>query len=548
MELHQNQIANFLAREYLFMDLNEEQLKEIARHFQPVRRLKGKMLFKQGNRPGYFYILYQGRVSVSQRNGKQVRQQYSLGPGDFFGEGAMLKGGQRKNTAAVLEDSTLLRMAPADFQWMMKAYPRMRSILEQVNYSRTLASKRDFSWLKERETIFLISRKHQVFLWLSLILPIFLGLLSLAALIAPVIQFGASWTWMALAAGVLGLFAALLWGWWNWANWENDYFVVTNWRVLWLEKVIFLYESRREARLDKVQSNNVTRPFFGRLLDYGSINVNTYTGNVAMQRVTKPGLIAAYVDGLKERAKVISTEDENQAIQQELRQAYDLHIHPEEQDILLVKGPPKKEKKKKPPGYFRESFQTFLLLRYEREGVITYRKHWFVLVRKNLLPTVVLLVLVALVVGLGVEGSLTGIALGGGLCLGSLFLLVIAWITYNYLDWSNDLYQLTPEFIRELERKPLGEELVNSAKLENILSIEHERGNFIRIVLDFGTVTINVGDRQFTFNDVKDPSMVHQEIAGHQDAWNVHKREIEDQRQREKLANWFTTNYDIEPG
>jgi hypothetical protein len=121
-------------------------------------------------------------------------------------------------------------------------------------------------------------------------------------------------------------------------------------------------------------------------------------------------------------------------------------------------------------------------------------------------------------------------------------------MTYNYLDWSNDLYQLTPEFIRELERKPLGEELVNSAKLENILSIEHERGNFIRIILDFGTVTINVGDRQFTFNDVKDPSQVHQDIAGYQDAWNVHKRELEDQRQREKMARWFTTNYDVERG
>lgn len=547
MELHQSQIANFLAREYLFMGYDEEQLKEIAGRFKPVRRLKGKVLFQQGNRPGYFYILYQGRVSVSQRSGKQVRQQYSLGPGDFFGEGSMLKGGMRKNTATVRQDSTLLRMAHTDFRWMMKEYPRMRTILEQVNYSRTLASKRDFSWLKERETIFLVSRKHTVFLWMSLILPILLGLLSLAALVAPIIQFGATWTWMALAAGMLGLFAALLWGWWNWANWENDYFVVTNWRVLWLEKVIFFYESRREARLDKVQSNNVTRPFFGRLLDYGSININTYTGKVSMQRVNKPGLIAAYVDGLKERAKVVSSEDENQAIQQELRQAYELHIHPEEQDIHLVKGPPRKENKKK-PGYFLESFRTFLQLRYEREGVITYRKHWFVLLRKNLLPTVVLLVLVALVAGLGLEGSLTSIALGGGLCLGSLFLLVIAWMTYNYLDWSNDLYQLTPEFIRELERKPLGEELVNSAKLENILSIEHERGNFIRILLDFGTVAINVGDRQFTFNDVKDPSQVHQDIAGHQDAWNVHKRELEEQRQREKLANWFTTNYDIEPG
>jgi hypothetical protein len=205
-------------------------------------------------------------------------------------------------------------------------------------------------------------------------------------------------------------------------------------------------------------------------------------------------------------------------------------------------------KKKKPPNYFIESFQTFLQLRYERDGVITYRKHWFVLLRKNILPFVLLLVLIALVAGLGIEGSLTSIALGGGLCLMSLFMVVIGWLTYNYLDWSNDLYQLSLDFIREVERKPLGEEMVNSAKLENILSIEHERGNIIRIILDFGTVSINVGDRQFTFNDVKDPSQVHQDIANFQDALNQRKREAEDKRQREQMAHWLTVNYDIEPG
>lgn len=548
MELFLVQVANLLAREYLFMGLGEDELRELARRFQPVRRRKGKVLFAQGNQPGYFYIVYQGKVVVSSRSGKTSHQQYVLGTGDFFGEGALLDSSVRKNTATVQEDAILLRMAPADFRRMLEDYPRMKTILEETNYSRRLAARRDFSWLKESETIYLISRKHVLFMWMSLLFPIALGLLSMLAMIAPLIQPGAAWTWLMLAGGLLGMFAAMLWGWWNWANWENDYFVVTNWRVLWLEKVIGFYESRREARLDKVQSNNVTRPFFGRILNYGSININTFTGKIAMDRVSNPGLIATYVDGLKERARVVTGENESQAMKQELQQAYDQMMNPADQDIKLVKGPPKKVIKQKQPGYFSEAFQTFLQLRYEREGVITYRKHWFVLLRKNLLPFIILLVLIALIAGLGIEGSLTQIALGGGLCVMSLFMAVIAWMTYNYLDWSNDLYQLSPEYIRELERKPLGEELVNSAKLENILSIEHERGNFIHVVLDFGTVAINVGDRHFTFNDVKNPGQVHQDIANYQDAFNQRKREDEENRQRQQMSRWFTANYDVEKG
>ena len=546
MEPYLVQVVNLLAREYPFMGLDEEQLNDIANRFQVVHRRKGKEIYHQGKPASNFYIIFQGRVSISHQSRKQSRELYVLAAGDFFGQSALLSGGTRKETASVLEDATLLWLSKADFSKLLKDYPTIKTIFKETTRSRALAIKRDFSWLKDRETVFLISRKHVVFMLLALIFPALLGILSLLAMAVPFLQLGISWTWLMFVGGVFGVFAALLWGWWNWANWENDYFVVTNWRVLWLEKVIALYESRREARLDKTQSTNTTKPFFGRILDYGTIQINTYTGKISMSRVDRPGMIASYVDGLKERAKVVSLEADQHAIENELKQAYQLHQNPQDEEVHLVKKPP--EKKKKKPGYIIGALRTFLRQRYETDGVITYRKHWFVLIRKNTVPFVIFLVLVTLGGGLWWEGSLDNVALGGGLCIVSLFLLVIGWMTYNYLDWANDLYQLSPEHINELERKPLGEEIVNSAKLENILSIEHERGNIIRIILNFGTVAINVGDRQFTFNDVKDPSKVHQDIANYQEALNQRKREAENKRQREQLAQWFITNSEVEKG
>jgi len=50
------------------------------------------------------------------------------------------------------------------------------------------------------------------------------------------------------AVGVLILIGILGWGVWNAIDWSNDYYIVTNQRVIWLEKVVGLYDSRRKPR------------------------------------------------------------------------------------------------------------------------------------------------------------------------------------------------------------------------------------------------------------------------------------------------------------
>ena len=73
---------------------------------------------------------------------------------------------------------------------------------------------------------------------------------------------------------------AVLWGIWNWIDWGNDYYIVTDQRVVWVEKVIWLYESRDEAPLTTILAVNTTSTFLGRWLHYGSVIVKTFTGEI----------------------------------------------------------------------------------------------------------------------------------------------------------------------------------------------------------------------------------------------------------------------------
>src|SRR5512139_2669065 len=111
MEIYQVQVVNLLAREYPFMGLDEEQLKEIAARFQPMYRRKDKVIYRQGKPAKNFYIVYQGKVSVSRLVKKQDRELYVLASGDFFGDAGLLSGNSRNETVKVIEDATLLWMS-----------------------------------------------------------------------------------------------------------------------------------------------------------------------------------------------------------------------------------------------------------------------------------------------------------------------------------------------------------------------------------------------------------------------------------------------------
>jgi uncharacterized membrane protein YdbT with pleckstrin-like domain len=340
-----------------------------------------------------------------------------------------------------------------------------------------------------------------------------------------------------------------------------------------MERVFLFYESRREAPLEVILSVNVSTTLIGRIFKYGDVNVKTFTGGLLLHRVPRPEVFAKFVEGYKARVRLISLAQEEQALAQELettlRKRLGLPAAPNSAPATLqppappppvsytrrwgrrvpvtatAPKPAPKPGGKPPEPTYPGIWETFLKTRYEVDGVITYRKHWFLLVQKAWQPFLLGLVIVLAWVGLislqfGQDASIYDLLFFYGLVLfGGLFDL--AWLIYHYWDWSNDVYRLTREQIQDIERKPLGDEVKKTANLDAILSIEHERANLIGILLNFGTVVVNIGQAKFDFIGVHNPDAVHQDIANYREAAARKKQTDEADRARKRLVDQLVT-------
>jgi hypothetical protein len=120
-----------------------------------------------------------------------------------------------------------------------------------------------------------------------------------------------------------------------------------------------------------------------------------------------------------------------------------------------------------------------------------------------------------------------------------LFIIDAGWWLYVYEDWRNDIYRVTAEQIIDIEKKPFSTEQKKAAPLESILSIEYERLGFLGVLLNFGTVKINVGGTKFDFSYVYNPSRVQQEIFRRIEERKVKKKLVESESERERLSDWI---------
>ena len=535
--------ASLLKQQYLFQGLNDAQLAHVVTHVERIEKFKDDIIYAQGSPGDKFYVIFQGRVRVTQKEGQRERQLRILNAGDYFGEGGLLFKRPRSDTITALEPTVLLRLSREDFFELLEIMPSIRMNLSATAESRYLALKENFDWLSDDEVIYLIRRKHELFLLISLIPPVILGLIALPIFVLSFSQTSPSLTIAALLFGIFGMIGSVMWGIWNWLDWGNDFYIVTSQRVVWLERVIFFYYSRQEAPLTQVLSVNVKTSFIGRIFNYGSVDVRTFTGGIPMQNMTDPKQFASYVEGFQSRAQRQQREAEAEVIEKELHK----RIHKESEPLPVKPAPPKPAENKKKPkqSALQYILDTFLKVRFEQDNVITYRKHWLVLIGKTLAPTMVFLMLVILYSlllyqylfrdGIGISG------LPVSVLAGLLLFAVILWWGYHYLDWNNDIYQLTPEQIVDIERKPLGEEQKKTAPLDSILSLEHARLGIIQLIFNFGNVVINVGQTKFIFRGVHNPDQVHQDVADYIEARRRKRQEVEAERERKRMLDWFGT-------
>ncbi|MRR32591.1 PH domain-containing protein [bacterium] len=116
------------------------------------------------------------------------------------------------------------------------------------------------------------------------------------------------------------------------------------------------------------------------------------------------------------------------------------------------------------------------------------------------------------------------------------------WWFYQYLDWFNDIYIITQDQLVDVSRKPLGHEERRSAPLKNIQTVEYRRNGLIGLLFNYGTVHIQIGNEELSFDNVYNPSAIQREIYACFAAYNERLKMTEQQR----MADWIATYDEIQ--
>jgi len=528
--------ADFLKQLYFFRGLDQAHLAHLVSRMQRLEPTRDTVIIQEGETDNDFYLIYQGKIRQSQLVQDTEIPMGTLGPGDYFGEDSLLLNRPSAFSVKVTSNQAiLLRLGKTVFDELVQEYPQIGADLKVTLESREQASQNNFDWLGEDEVVYMLTQKHWFILLLSMLLPGiigFFGLISLAyGLLDPANTFGD----LPVILGVGGILFAGVWVVWDFIDWRNDFYILTNQRVVWLERVIIFYYSRREAPLTHVLAVNVFSSWLGRIIGYGNVEVRTFTGSILMKNADRPYQFASFIEGFLVRAKELLKQYEAENMEKALHDR--LGFTDVEEPLPKEESQSTGEAKPSRSSGMRSILDTFLKVRFVDGGVITYRKHWLVLLRKSWFPMLLLLLYTGLVILLIRSGILAGSCFPLLLMLGYLGLFL--WLIYRYLDWNNDIYQLTPDQILDIERKPLGEEKKKSAPLDSILSLEHRREGIIRLLFNYGDVIINVGQTPFLFYGVKDPDQVQQDIVANIEERRRKKQEETSARERERMLDWF---------
>jgi predicted MFS family arabinose efflux permease len=112
----------------LFAPLPAATVEHLARSLQPVRVVAGEQIVREGEPGDRFYIVASGEVEVA-ADGKPLR---TLGPGEHFGEIALLRAVPRTATVVARQDGELLTLDRDEFVAAVTGHPESREAADAV--------------------------------------------------------------------------------------------------------------------------------------------------------------------------------------------------------------------------------------------------------------------------------------------------------------------------------------------------------------------------------------------------------------------------------
>lgn len=133
-------MKNFLRTVPFFSGLDDATLEALTQRLQTRRVNKGASVFLAGEPGDCMYVIQSGLVKIISQHETEERFILYLGPGDFFGEGSAIFGGNHSASVFVVLDAELLLLPHADLMELTQKFPAMAfTIIRELHQRLRLA-------------------------------------------------------------------------------------------------------------------------------------------------------------------------------------------------------------------------------------------------------------------------------------------------------------------------------------------------------------------------------------------------------------------------
>jgi uncharacterized membrane protein YdbT with pleckstrin-like domain/CRP-like cAMP-binding protein len=553
--------AEFLSDLPIFRGLDEDALEGLAAIAAEYEYDAGAIVAYQRDVTNRLIIVKSGRLfsRAVDRHGV-ARESRSYLPGEYFEElwlfapsvyPATVKGAE-DGRLLILEGTPFLTFVEGNREALAQMAPSFDDENNPIGLSpaaweeaqkvlRKSARQRGGVTLLADELVEYQSRRSQWYLFLRLLGPF------LFAAIVPLILFlyipgerAAALEF--LRWGVPGLLFLLALGliFFRIIDWYNDFFVITNKHMTHHEFDLRHFRTRIvKIPISQIQSVEILKPtFITNLFNIGTARVTTAAqeGIVLFDNIDDPAEVRDTLTRLTERVRAVDEGMAQAAMRQSVERHFQVDPYLKQVEIgvpaTLVVG-------NVPP---RETLWSAFWRRYawrdERPNQITYRKHFFALLKEAAYP---LLILLGIMVSAVLLATVTDVVFAGWLLVALVIALLIAlgYLIWEIEDWRNDLFQLTDRYAVDIDRRPFGfGESRKQASLGNIQNVNAVRPNFLATLFNYGNVNIETAGAtsDIVFENVPSPSTVQADIFRKLDAFRQQQRIQEGKQRRDEYA------------
>ena len=518
MQVSRNLLIHKIKNCFPFNRLDDAAISNLIDHAEVLFFEIGQIIFRQGATGNSVYLVLEGEVGVLPDHDGRMSEINRKREGSIFGEEALIEAAKR--LAMVRAETNLMVMKiPAAIVHQVQSKD-----LVFINSLKILVDS-FFSLLKNRgntpsgEEIIYFGRQHlfnliaRLFPAFLLIIGSFIGYLFLGKMITLVNGFIA-----ALSAILVMAFITT----WQLVEWEKNTLLITGNRVISKNVRLLRTENVMDTPLTAIMNIRSVKSLAGKLLGFGHLSIDTYTGENQVQNVPLVEFVQMLVEFRAAAAKQASIAKEQEAFKKILSDRQKGVGFAE--DEILGKT------LQVVPGSSDLSGS---------ERTIIYRTHWIILLKKVLIPSLLfsLVILTSAFLYLNRAVASSNYFFFTISFLGLSFSLI--WWLYQYFDWFYDRFQIIGDQIIDINQKPFGREEKRSASIFNIQSIRFERKGVVGMLLNFGTVYIRIGDEEFTFDNVSRPAEIQSRIFNLLEASLSGKVKKELTAQQVRLANWL---------